>query len=74
MEKKENTPMRETRRRYEEKNKEERKALNKVWGTSIPRKNAEEIDEFLRKNNMTKVDLIFAGYMALQKQIKEQQQ
>lgn len=73
MEKKENTPMRETRRRYEEKNKEERKALNKVWGTSIPRKNAEEIDEFLRKNNMTKVDLIFAGFMALQEQIKEQQ-
>ena len=38
MEKKASTPMRETRRRYEEKHKEERKAANKVFGTSIPRK------------------------------------
>lgn len=71
MEKKETTPMRATRRKYEEKNKEQRKAQNKVWGTSILRKDAEEIDAFLARHNMTKVDLIYTGYIALQKQTGE---
>ena len=44
---KEDTPIRISRRTYEEKHKEERKQLNKVWGTSIPRKDAEKIDAFL---------------------------
>ena len=65
MERKASTPMRENRRRYEEKHKEERKAANKVFGTSIPRKDHEEIDEFLRAHNISKVDLIYAGYEAL---------
>ena len=65
MERKASTPMRENRRRYEEKHKEERKAANKVFGTSIPRKDYEEIDEFLRTHNISKVDLIYAGYEAL---------
>ena len=47
MERKASTPMRENRRRYEEKHKEERKAANKVFGTSIPRKDYEEIDELI---------------------------
>lgn len=68
MEKKETTTMRAIRRKYEDVHKEERKALNKVWGTSIPRKEAEEIDAFLARHNITKVDLIFAGYIALQKE------
>ena len=62
MERKEDTPTRINRRVYEEKHKEERKLLNKVWGTSIPRKDAEKIDEFLIKNGLSKVDLIMAGY------------
>ena len=45
MERKQDTPTRISRRAYEEKHKEERKLLNKVWGTSIPRKDAEKIDE-----------------------------
>ena len=55
MERKQDTPTRISRRAYEEKHKEERKLLNKVWGTSIPRKDAEKIDEFLTKNGLSKV-------------------
>ena len=70
MERKEDTSSRIARRKYEEKNKEERKLLNKVWGTSIPRKDAEAIDEFLKTHFISKVDLIMAGYHALQEQVK----
>lgn len=52
-------------KRYEEKHKEERKAKSMVWGTSVPRKYAEEINEFLAKYGFTKVQLIEAGYKAL---------
>ena len=71
MERKVNTPMRETRRRYEEKHKEERKAANKVFGTSIPRKVCEEIDDFLKAHDISKVDLIYAGYEALKQNIQK---
>lgn len=70
MERKEDTSSRIARRKYEEKNKEERKLLNKVWGTSIPRKEADKINAFLEKNHLTKVDLIMAGYAALKEQVK----
>ena len=52
-------------RRYEEKHKQERKAKSMAWGTSIPRKFAEEVNDFLRKYGFTKVQLIAAGYKAL---------
>lgn len=70
MERKQDTPIRISRRAYEEKHKEERKKLNKVWGTSIPRKDADAIDDFLKTHFMSKVDLIMAGYKALQEQVK----
>lgn len=66
MERRENTPERIMKRRYEEKHKDERKAQHKVWGTSLDRKFAEEIDEFLKIHNIPKVALICAGYKALQ--------
>ena len=71
MERKASTPMRENRRRYEEKHKEERKARNRVWGTSLAREYADEIDEFLRAHNISKVDLIYAGYEALKQSVKK---
>ena len=71
MERKASTPMREGRRRYEEKHKEERKARNRVWGTSLAREYADEIDEFLKTHNISKVDLIYAGYEALKQSIKK---
>ena len=52
-------------KRYEEKHKEERKAKNATWGTSIPREKAEQINAFLKQNRYTKVQLIEAGYRAL---------
>ena len=70
MERKEDTSSRIARRKYEEKNKAERKLLNKVWGTSIPRKEADKINAFLEKNHLTKVDLIMAGFAALKEQVK----
>ena len=54
-----------TDKRYEEKHKEERKAKSLVWGTSVPRQFAEEINEFLSQYGFTKVQLIEAGYKAL---------
>jgi hypothetical protein len=54
-----------TDKRYEEKHKEERKAKSLVWGTSVPRQFAEEINESLSQYGFTKVQLIEAGYKAL---------
>ena len=54
-----------TDKRYEEKHKEERKAKSLVWGTSVPRQFAEEINRFLSQYGFTKVQLIEAGYKAL---------
>lgn len=70
MERKQDTPIRISRRTYEEKHKEERKKLNKVWGTSIPRKDAERIDAFLSSKGLTKVDLIMAGFATLLEQFE----
>ena len=52
-------------KRYEDKHKAERKAKCMVWGTSVPREKAEQINEFLKKYGYTKVQLIEAGYQAL---------
>ena len=71
MERKASTPMRETRRRYEEKHKEKRKAANKVFGTSIPMAKYKEIEEFLKTHDISKVDLIYAGYEALKQSVKK---
>ncbi|MDE7330589.1 MAG: hypothetical protein K2N30_05870 [Clostridia bacterium] len=55
-------------KRYEERHKAERKAKCMVWGTSVPREKAEEINEFLKRYDFTKVQLIEEGYKALQEQ------
>ena len=73
MEKKKDTAVRIARRNYEKKHRKERKAQNKVWGTSIPRNVAEEIDEFLLKHNLSKVSLIMAGYATLQEQYRKKE-
>lgn len=71
MEKKKDTAVRIARRNYEKKHSKERKAQNKVWGTSIPRSEAEEIDAFLAMHNLSKVSLIMAGYAKLQEQYRK---
>ena len=71
MEKRENTPIRQARRKYEEKYKEKRKQVSGNFGTLIPRALFDEINAFLKENNITKVQLVKAGYKALLKE-KEQ--
>ena len=68
MERKESTPIRENRRRYEENHREERKAKCRVWGTSIDRSLADEIEEFLLMHKLTNVAIITAGFEALKEQ------
>ena len=70
MERKEDTSSRIARRKYEETHREKRQEQNKVWGTSIPRKEADKINAFLEKHHLTKVDLIYAGFEALKQQVK----
>ena len=64
-------PRSERDKRYEEKHRNERKAKNVVWGTSIPRETAEGIDAFLKKHGYTKVKLIEEGYKSLLEQAGE---
>ena len=71
MEKKENTPAREARRRYEEKVKDKRKKASGNFGTMIPRPLFEEINAFLEENHITKVTLIREGYEALKRKKKD---
>lgn len=59
------TPKSVIDKRYEDKHREERKAKSMIWGTSVTRKYAEEINAFLKKYGFTKVQLIEAGYKAL---------
>ena len=68
MERKENTPQRTARRKYEEANKERRKQASGYFGTMIPRVLYEEINAFLKTSGISKVQLIVAGYEALKKQ------
>ena len=66
MEKKPETPMRKARRKYEEVNKEYRDQATKQFNTRLSRETHDEICAFLKKHRITKVELIYAGYMALQ--------
>ena len=68
MERKENTPQRTARRKYEEANKERRKQASGNFGTMVPRPLFEEINAFLKTSGISKVQLIVAGYEALKKQ------
>lgn len=71
--KKEDTPERIKRRKYEERNKEERKKANAQFSTFIPRTDFEEINSFLKENRITKVELIYAGYTSLKESLGNKQ-
>lgn len=64
-EKKEDTSIRLRKRKYEERHKEERKKATKHFDTLIKAEDMDEINAFLAKHHITKVDLVFAGYEAL---------
>lgn len=62
---KEDTPKRLASRKYEEKNKDKRKATCGNFQTMIPRELFEKINAFLKEYGYTKVELIQAGYEEL---------
>ncbi len=64
------TPKKEIDKRYEEKHKAERKAKNGTFGTSMLRKDLEQLDAFLQENHFSKVRLIYAGWEALKKEVE----
>lgn len=55
---KEDTPQRVANRKYEEKNKEKRRATSGNFQTMIPRELYEELNAFLKERNITKVEFI----------------
>lgn len=63
------TPKKEIDKRYEDRHKEERKAAHAVWGTSMNREDFDKLNKFLKDNGFKKVELIYAGWRALQKQL-----
>lgn len=67
MKRKEDTPQRIVRRKYEETHETERKTKHAVWGTSIERELFDEINAFLQERRLTKVELIKAGYKTLRR-------
>lgn len=65
----EDTARRISRRKYEEKRKEERKQTSGNFQAMMPREKYEEINRFLKENNITKVDLVVAGYEAMKEKL-----
>ena len=65
---KEDTPQRLARRRFEDKHEMERKTRHAVWGTSIERELFDKINLFLKEHRLTKVELIKAGFKTLQQE------
>lgn len=60
--KKEDTRERIIKRKYEQTHKEERKKASEQFNTRLPRKTFEEIEAFLEKYKLRKIDLVYAGY------------
>ena len=59
---KEDTPQRIARRKYEEMNKEKRRLVSNNFQTMLPRELYDEIDVFLKERHMTKVEFIRRAY------------
>ena len=62
------TPAQIARRKYEEKNREERKQASAQFSTFIPREMYDDINAFLKRHKISKVQLIFEGFEALRNQ------
>lgn len=68
MSRKEDTPERQARRRYELKNKELRKATSANFQAMMPRALYTEINEYLASNGISKVDFIRFAFESLKSQ------
>ena len=69
--KKPDTPKRIYQRKYEKIHKEERIKKNKVFATSMPRELCEDIEAYLKKYQISKVDFIRGSYLRLLKETKK---
>ena len=67
----EDTARRVSRRKYEEKKREERKQTSGNFQAMMPRDKYEEINKFVKENNITKVDLVIEGYKAMKKKLEK---
>lgn len=67
--KKEDTRERIIKRKYEQTHKEERKKASEQFNTRLPRKIFEEIEAFLEKYKLRKIDLVYAGYTYYQQKL-----
>ena len=65
MKRQEETAQQRAWRKYNEKHKEEIKNSKLQFNTTLPKEDANEINEFLKKYNLKKVDLIYTGYLRL---------
>lgn len=68
MSRKEDTPERLARRRYEEKNKELRKEASANFQALMPRALYTEINDYLGANGISKVDFIRYAFDSLKKE------
>ena len=68
------TPRKVIDKRYEERHREERKAKNATFGTSMPREDLERLNAFLKASGFKKTDLIYAGWKALEGQLNTMNQ
>ena len=59
----------EINKRYEDKHREERKAKNATFGTSMPREDLVKLNAFLKSSGFKKTDLIYAGWNALEEKL-----
>lgn len=59
---KEDTPQRIARRKYEDMNKEKRRLASSNFQTMLSRELYDEIDVFLKERHMTKVEFIRRAY------------
>lgn len=64
--KREDTPERAIKRKYENAHKEARSNRRGQFNTTISKKKLMEINEFLKANGYTKTQLLYEGYLALQ--------
>ena len=65
------TPRKIINKKYEERHKEERKAKYAVFGTSMPRKDLEDLNAFLVENGFSKKQLIYEGWEVLKARVQQ---
>lgn len=64
----------QARRKYELIHKQERKERTGQFNTRLPREKFDEICSFLAEHGYRKIALIYAGYNALQEEVRKQQE